>query len=127
MRTIVLIGFFALTVAGCTMIPLIPSQIDRQEQQLFNKGLDQFSSSNRVDLLRQLQDDYPDSVWAQRAETIILYARELDKRKEQITTQHNENELVKQENTELRQENQQLSEKIEQLKGLLIEQENRPK
>jgi len=122
---------------------LLPSQIDRKEQLLFSQALDQFSSSNRLELLKQLRDDYPDSPWGRRAETIILYAQELDNRKEQLvalrdqyehlkqekeqlTALSDENELLKQDNIRLRQETQQLIEKIEQLKGLLIELENRP-
>jgi len=125
MRFLILIGIYSLVLAGCTILPLTSTQEARQEEQLFIKALDQFSAKNRVELLQQVQDDYPDSPWGRRAETIVLYAQELDKRKEQLAAQREEDDRLKQELEGLRQENQQLKEMIEQLKGLLINQENR--
>lgn len=126
MRFIVLICLFSLALSGCTLVSYIPTQAARQEQQQFIKALDQFSSSNRVELLQQVQQDYPNSPWGRRAETITLYVQELDSRKEQLAAQREEQELLKKEVVGLQQKNQQLTEKIEQLKSLLIEQEQRP-
>lgn len=126
MRWLILLVVFFLLFTGCAMFPLAPISTAQQERLRFINGVDQLSTSNRVELLQQLQQDAPDSPWGQRAQTIILYARELDSRKQQLTELREEDERLKQEIDDLRQENQQLTEMIDQLKGLLIEQENRP-
>lgn len=125
-RYLLLLGALAIFLAGCTQVSLPPSPADWQAQREFSLALDQFTSSNRVDLLQNLYQQDPGSPWGQRAETIIRYAQELDKRKEQLEQLRAEQESLKQEIAGLHQENLQLNEKIEQLKGLLIELENRP-
>jgi predicted nuclease with TOPRIM domain len=94
---------------------------------LFSRALDQFSASNRVESLQEFQQNFPDSPWGRRAETIVRTARELADRKEQLAAKGQAETLLQQKLDGLRQENQQLTEQLEQLKGLLIQLENRPK
>ena len=110
---VVLIGFLSFALAGCSMIPLTVAQVDHYEQEQFIKALDQFVANNRIDQLQQVQKDYPDSAWGKRAETIVLYAQELDNRKDQLAA--------------AREENKQLQEKLDQLKNVLIRTESCPK
>jgi len=124
-RQIFPLFFFLILLSGCSSFSLPPSPANWQRQQQFAKALEQFSSSNRIELLEEIRDEDPDSDWGRWAETIVRYAQELDKRKEQLETLRSEHESLEGETAALREENQHLVEKIEQLKGLLIEQENR--
>ena len=79
--------------------------------------------------------------WARRAETIVLYALEVERRKEQLNKKREDidwsnrelevykekNRLLAQEIETTKVENEQLKEQIEQLKVLLIQLEQRPK
>ena len=104
-----------------------PSQASQpQGEELFLAALDQFSATNKLDLMQQLKQQSPDSVWAKRAETIILYARELDTRKQQLDNEREEKNRLIAEVDLFRQENLKLQEQIKQLKVLLIELEQRP-
>lgn len=132
MRFILLLCVF-WGLAGCAYVPfgkslkLHPQQYQIQEEELFHAALDEFSVTNKLDLMQQFLQQYPDSEIAVPAETIILYARELDTRKAQLTAEREENQRLAAELDSLKQENVHLNEKIEQLKILLIELEQRPK
>jgi FtsZ-binding cell division protein ZapB len=108
-------------------------QPELQEQEAFIAALDQFSATNKLERMISFQQDFPNSNLAAYAETINLYAEELDVRKTQVETLQQEQqelhlqlEAVRQKNQQLKEENLQLDEKIEQLKKLLIELEERP-
>lgn len=126
MRFFYLLLIFLL-LTGCTVLLPAPKQAVLQDQQSFCLAFEEFQVNHRIDGLLKLQADFPDSVWASRAETIILYAQELDQRKEQnkkLRASEKQQTLLLE---QLKEENQQLAEKIEQLKGLLIQSETHPK
>ena len=116
-----------LFLTGCTIFFPQPKQPVLQDQQAFCLAFEEFQENHRTDGLQKLQVDFPDSVWASRAETIILYAQELDQRKTQIKKLRATEKLQDLELEQLREQNQQLAEKIEQLKALLIQSEAHPK
>ncbi len=103
--------------------PQIPAQSQGQlpavEQERFSQALDRLTTTQSLSDLREVQQNYPQNLWGERAKTIILYVEELSLRKEQL-------EQLRNEQQQLDAENQQLLEKIEQLKRLLIELEQRP-
>jgi chromosome segregation ATPase len=121
-----------MVLSACSMIQIPRTITQHQAQHQFIEALDEFSETNRVSLLKQLQLDYPDGVWYTRAETIILTVQELENRKRQV-------ENLRQEKLELQQhlqrlendlsllqaDNQQMNEKLEQLKSVLIDLEQR--
>ncbi|NOY14347.1 MAG: hypothetical protein GXP51_11995 [Deltaproteobacteria bacterium] len=120
---------FFLFLTGCSVAPFSKSlkpYPQQQDQELFFSALDQFSTSNKLTLMHQLQQQSPDSVWAAYAETIIRYARELDARKAQLSQEREEKQRLLAELDSIKQKNKQLNEKFEQLKALLIELEQRP-
>lgn len=130
MRFIVL-STLLLLLAACTGAPFTKSlslhpKSQLHDQELFIAALDQFSASNKLELMDELRQRFPDSVWAEHAETITLYARELDNRKAQLSALEEKTLLLNDELAALKQENLLLNEKIEQLKTLLIELEQRP-
>ena len=89
------------------------------EQVLFSAALDQLSATHSLAGLKGFQERYSESLWGERAETIVLYVEEVNQRKLQLDQLRNEQQR-------LQAENQLLIEKIEQLKTLLIELEQRP-
>ena len=128
MKIIVVFVFF-LFLTGCSAAPFSKSlkpYPQQQAQELFFSALDQFSASNKLTLMHQLQQQSPDSVWSVYAETIIRYARELDARKTQLSQEREEKQRLLAELDSLKQKNKQLNKKFEQLKALLIELEQRP-
>ena len=128
-----LLFVFACWLAGCTAVLPVQKQAVPQDLTAFAEAFDMFQTSNRYTGLQQFMQDYPNSAWAVRAGTIVLYAQELDQRKQQIADlrgncEQQELALDQQEQDlqDLQRENQQLAETIEQLKGLLIQLEQRP-
>lgn len=89
------------------------------EQVLFSAALDQLSATHSLAGLKSFQERYSESLWGERAETIVLYVEEVNQRKAQL-------EQLRNEQLQLQADNKQLIEKIEQLKTLLIELEQRP-
>lgn len=120
---IVLISIF---LSSCAYLCPQPKQALLQDQQNFVQAFEDFQATHRLNKLRKLIVDFPDSVWASRAETIILYSQEVEQRKaqnEKLT------ETVQQQALEMEQLeklNQQLTEKLEQFKSLLIQSEQHP-
>lgn len=130
-----------LFLSACSQfIPQIKEQITPKDQRAFSQAVDSFRSTHRVGLLKDFQEEYPESEWAPRADTLIRYALEVEQRKvqiekssQQIKQQAVQLDTLKQKNQkllddidELTQLNQQLTEQITQLKGLLIQLEQRP-
>ncbi len=138
MRFIVALGLLFL-LAACATSPFTMTremnphpQPELREREAFIAALDQFSATNRLELLAAFQRDYPGSSLKPYADTISRYARELDNRKAQLGELQVEQqelqlqlEAAQQKNQRLKEENLQLDEKIEQLKKLLIELEQR--
>ncbi len=133
--------FISLFVSGCTTFFPQPKQAILQDQQDFCLAFEEFQASHRIDNLQKLTQEFPDSVWARRAETIILYSKEVDQRKlenkklrESVQRQTREleqlgkqNQILKNKIAEQNKMSQLLAEKIEQLKSLLIQSEKHPK
>ena len=137
-----LLAFFLvpLLLTGCAVFDPQPKQVVLPDQQGFCQAFDEFQESHRIDAFQKLVTDFPESVWAARAETIILYSQELEQRKEQneqlrrsgqqqtLDLEH-QIELNKQltvKTEQLDKLNQELTDKIEQLKTLLIQSEKHP-
>ena len=130
-----------LFLVSCTALCPQQKQAILQDQQSFSLAFDSFQATNQIDRLQKFTTDYPDSIWASRAETIILYSQELDQRKLQVeklrkaegqkVLELEQLKKFKQQSTEkiesLKKLNQQLAETIEQLKSSLIQSEKRPK
>lgn len=140
-RVYLLIGI-VFFVSGCSPLLTELRQSEApQDQAAFARTIDAFGKSHKVSLLKQFQQNYPDSPWARRAETIVLYALEVERRKEQLNKKREDidwsnrelevykekNRLLAQEIETTKVENEQLKEQIEQLKVLLIQLEQRPK
>ncbi|MBN1959190.1 MAG: hypothetical protein JXQ81_03485 [Desulfuromonadales bacterium] len=141
MMRLIFLLVICMSLTSCTaLLPRLQKQAVPQDQVAFSRAFDEFRASHGIDQLQRFKQDYPDSDWAQRAETIILYALELDRRKIQLeesrTAQQQLQQKLNQEEAaqhDLQQQiealsltNQQLTEQIEQLKGLLIQLEKRP-
>lgn len=116
--------FLVILLSSCAWLPASPS-VEVPPQQLFGRALDALGTEHRIGPLQEFQQQYPESIWARRAETVIRYAQEVHTRKEQLA----ELQLEKQRQAELlerlQQENSQLNETIEKLKTLLIDLEKR--
>ncbi len=125
MKLLILV-IFSLCLSACSAMQIPVKMTVNGAEKQFIKALDDFSETNRVELLRQLQRDYPNGAWYNRAQTIILYAQELDNRKLQIDSLRKEKEQQAKKVTQLEITNQELTEKLEQLKGVLIEVEQQP-
>ena len=116
----------SLLFTGCAVFDPQPKQAALQDQQDFYLAFDEFQESQRIDSLQKLKLDSPDSIWAVRAETIILYSQELDQCKaqsEQLRKSGQQQVLDLKRQNKL---NQDLTEQIEQLKSLLIQLEKHP-
>ncbi len=111
----------SLFLTGCAAFNPQPRQAILQDQQNFCLAFEEFQSSHRIDSLQKLKVDYPDSVWAVRAETIILYVQELSQRKVQIEKLRKSEQRQMLEFKQLKKKNQQMSEKINQLQKLNLE------
>jgi len=116
-----------LTLSGCARLCPEAKVSVNPDQLAFEEAYGTFQQTNRVMILENFIAAYPDSPWAGRAQTLVLYARELEQRKEQLKQQ--ETSLKEQEASlkTLSQENLKLTETIDSLKGSLIELEQRPK
>lgn len=121
---IILIPLF---LTSCAVLYPQPKQAVLLDQQNFSLAFDEFQESHRLDSLQKLKEDFPNSVWAARAETIILYSQELDQRKAQNENLRESERVLTLELEQLKKLNQQLTEQIEQLTSLLIELEKHPK
>ncbi|MBE9486005.1 MAG: hypothetical protein IMY82_02405, partial [Chloroflexi bacterium] len=97
------------------------------DEVLFLRAVDELSATNKITLLQQVPQDYPDSIWAVRAETIIACALELVACKAPSAAEATEKQQLAADLDRIKRENRQLEEKIDQLKKLLIELEQRPK
>ncbi len=136
-----LVLFLFLFFTGCATLCPQSKQAVLLDEQDFCLAFTEFQKSHKIDNLQKLKVDFPDSVWATRAETIILYSQELDQRKTQIeklqesgrqqalklNQLNKHNQELKNKIKELNKLNQQLTDQIEQLKSLLIQSETRPK
>jgi len=120
---IYLILLISLVFSGCSALCPQAKLPLMQDQQSFTLAFEDFQKTHRLDGLHQLMVDFPDSVWASRAETIILYSQELDQRKAQNEQLRKLEQQQALEIEELKIQNQQLTEKIDQFKSLLIESE----
>jgi len=130
----------SLFLTGCAVLYPQPKQPVLQDQQGFCLAFEEFQESHRIDNLKKLTVDFPDSVWASRAETIILYSQELDQRKQEnkklresaqqqtleLEQLGKRNQQLKIKTVEQNKLNQQLAEQIAQLKSLLIQLEKHP-
>ncbi|WP_321370463.1 hypothetical protein [uncultured Desulfuromusa sp.] len=122
--------FFILLISmflcSCAYLCPQPKQALLQDQQSFVLAFEDFQTTHRLEGLQKLVVDFPDSSWASRAKTIILYSQELDQRKKQNEKLR---ETVEQQALEMEQLNvlnQKLTEKLEQFKSLLIQSEQHP-
>ncbi len=130
----------SLLFTGCAVFDPQPKQVVSQDQQDFYLAFDEFQESHQIDAFQKLVADFPESVWAARAETIILYSQELEQRKvrnEQLRRSGQQQTLDLEHQIELNKQltvkteqldklNQELTDKIEQLKTLLIQSEKHP-
>lgn len=125
-----------LLLSACAQLGEIRKEIKQSivtpDERAYADTLDTFALTHRVSLLRSFQQDYPDSIWSRRAETLALYALEVERRKidnredqELIEKQAIEIERLLVREKKLKKQNAQLTEQIDQLKGLLIQLEQR--
>lgn len=112
-------------VSSCTYICPPDKQRLASEQYSFKRAFDHFQETNRINEFQQFIIDYPDSDWATRAITIILYSQELDKRKAQVGSLREVQGQQQETLAELKAMNKQLTLQLEQFKGLLIQMEKR--
>lgn len=129
-----------LLFSSCAVLNPQPKQTAPQDQQDFCQAFDEFQESNSIDAFQKLVVDFPESVWAARAETIILYAQELEQQKVQneqlrrleqqqsrdLEQQIKLNKKLTVKTEQLGKLNQELTDKIEQFKSLLIKSEKHP-
>jgi len=135
--SLLLISFF---LASCTILNPQPKRAVLPDQQAFSLAFTEFQRNHRLAGFQKLVADFPNSIWAGRGETIILYAQELDQQKVQNdklrkSEQHQTLEVKRltQQNQQLNDRaeqldklNRQLMDKIEKLKVLLIQSEKYP-
>ena len=149
--SLLLIPFF---LTSCAILNPPPRQEILPDQQAFSQVFTEFQENHQISGFQKLVVDFPNSIWAGRAETIILYARELDQRKvqnkqlrgselhqalevkrlRQLYRQLNDrteqldklNRQLNDRAEQLGKLNRQLMDKIEQLKVLLIQSEKHP-
>ena len=137
-----LLAFFLvpLLLTGCAVFDPQPKPVVLPDRQEFCQAFDEFQESHQIDAFRKLVADFPESVWAARAETIILYAQELEQQKVQneqlrrleqqqsrdLEHQIKLNKQLTVKTEQLGKLNQELTDKIEQFKRLLIKSEKHP-
>ena len=126
-------------LAGCQNLPVLqkPSMTAAES---FARGLDEYLATGDLQLLQRLPQDYPDSAWAPRAESVARLAGQQQQcaaGAERIAGEkaggkqqqalHKDQELAgcHNEMTALKQNNQELEETIARLKKLLIDMESR--
>ena len=125
-RSFVSILILVSLLFGCTELMSQQKVAIPVDQLAFEQAFTEFQNNNQLTVLENYAELYPDSPWAGRARTVILYARELEQRKEQLKQQQqtlSEKEEILQ---QLSRENVKLNETLDQLKGSLIEMEQRP-
>ena len=127
MKFLSILLMIVLFLPSCAVICPHPKQALLQDQQSFSQAFDDFQLTHRIDKLQKFKADYPASLWAARAETVILYSQELDQRKLQLEKLREAEQRQTLELEELRKAKQQLTEMIEQLKSSLIQSEQHPK
>lgn len=94
-----------LLLGGCSLIQLTPDPAKQREQKRFIIAFDTFVARGSYSNLLQFKQDYPDSLWAIRAASVIRCAQEI----EQLEKQYSETLAA-------REEQARLSEELEQLK-----------
>ena len=131
----VFIGILAVfMISGCAQLCPKEERVALADDQIaFEQAFGAFQKHFQITTLESFIDSYPDSAWAQKATTVVLYARELEQRKTQIKEQDESIRQLQEKNNHLADENKrlndtltQLNETLDQLKGSLIELEQRP-
>ncbi|SEA53739.1 hypothetical protein SAMN05660420_02364 [Desulfuromusa kysingii] len=113
----------ATFLCSCAYLYPQPKQVLLPDQQSFILAFDEFQTAHSLEPLQKVVVDFPGSVWAARAETIIFSSQELEQQK---ALNGELRETVQQQALEIEQldaQNQQLTEKLEQFKSLLIQTE----
>ncbi len=121
-------------ISGCAQICPPVEKVDFPDDQIaFERAFGTFQQDFQITTLESFVASYPHSPWAQKATTVILYARELEQRKSQVKEQDESIRQLQEKNNHLVAENKrlsdtltQLNETLDQLKGSLIELEKRP-
>lgn len=134
-----------LFFSGCVFFPPPAKPVQPLDEQLFCRAFDEFQENQQVSGFWKLLAEYPESVWAARAKTIILHSEQLDllqaqyehlqqtQRQQSLDLKylrkksHAKTEQINQLNEkidQLNEANKQLTDKIEKLKGLLVRSEN---
>jgi DNA repair exonuclease SbcCD ATPase subunit len=120
-------------LSACSQFAPLQKRAVPQDQMAYSQVVDVFRQTHQIELLKKFKKKYPDSAWAERADTLMLYALEVEQRKAQLAERAAELETLEETNQQLTrdldeqlQANQQLLEQLEQLKGLLIQLEQRP-
>ena len=121
-----LVSLIVLILTGCAVLCPDSKQAILPDQQSFALAFEKFQKTSQLDGFRKLRADFPDSIWASRAETMILYSQKLDQRKAQNQKLRELEQQQTAEIEELKGLNQQLTEQIEQVKSLLIQSEQHP-
>ena len=123
MKLLSILLAIVLFLPSCAVICPQQKQALLQDQQSFSQAFDDFQLTHRIDELQKFKTNYPDSIWENRADTVILYSQELDQRKLQIEELRESKRQQTLELKDLKESNQRLTKMIEQLKSSLIQSE----
>lgn len=131
----------SIILAGCQGLPLLQKS-SSTETESFARGLDHYSATGDLQILKQLPLQYPDGAWGPRAELVVKMAEQQEKclagqaamldakaggQKQKPLMQDQELTRCQDDMAALRQSNQELEETIARLKKLLIDMESRSK
>jgi len=126
MRLFILLIFFLLLMTGCSLICPQQKQALLQDQIEFSRAFDHFQSTGNINELLKFKGTYSDTLWAERAGTVIQYSQKLHQQKQQVKALQSSEKILHADVERLKKENQQFAEKLEQLKSLLIQSEMQP-
>ncbi len=119
----IVVVIVVILLSGCTYLCPHHEQLVSQDKLGFGYAFDVFQSTHKIDELQQFISNYPNSEWASRAKTIVLYSLELDQRKGQVVSLREFRQQQADNLFEIKTLNLQLTKQLEQFKGLLIRME----
>lgn len=127
LRTSIIVHLFlTLLGSGCTPPPRLAAPPPPQvEQQLFVAGLDQLAQTSTPEAFERLRQEYPQSLWTERAIQIQRLVNERDKLTRQALRQRQELARLQLQTEQLEREKSLLQSDIAKLKQLLIDNELR--
>ena len=115
-----------LVLSSCTTVSF-PEALIPADQRLFAQGMEQLETKSDPTAFAVLQQNHPDSPWAQRACTVQQLLQTIAEQQQRLDGLQREHKKCRQQDEILRQQNEALEGDLQRLKQLLIDFESRRK